>query len=180
MQGHITGEQLLEMSSQLMGHVELIKGKIIQMPPAGYAHGRLTHRLGLLLGKYVEMQHLGEMCGAETGFYTSRNPDTVRAPDAAFISKARIPAETYDGYLETVPDLTIEVVSPRDRPQAILDKVDECFAAGVKCIWVVYPKRRQVYVYTPGQPVEILGEGDTLTGGDVVPGFQCTVAQIFR
>ncbi|MCZ6680053.1 MAG: Uma2 family endonuclease [Candidatus Poribacteria bacterium] len=176
----ITGEQLLEMSSKLIGHVELVKGEIIQIAPAGYVHGRLAHKLALFLGKYVQENGLGEMCAAKTGFYTARHPDSVRAADAAFIAKERIPQEPFDGYLEIVPDLTVEVISPNDRPREILEKVNECLQAGVKCIWVVYPKSREVYVYKANQPVEMLSDEDILTGDDVIPGFQCQVAEIFE
>ena len=106
LQGKITGEQLLEMSSNLMGHVELVKGEIIQMPPAGAIHGELAMSLGALLKVYVKENNLGTVYAAETGFYTARNPDTVRATDAAFIAKERLPQVPYGGYLEIVPDLT--------------------------------------------------------------------------
>ena len=176
----ITGEQLLEMSPKLIGHVELVKGEVIQMGPAGYSHGRLAHKLGFLLGKYVEEKDLGEMCAAETGFYTARQPDSIRAADAAFIAKERVPQGAFDGYLEIVPDLTVEVVSPYDQPREILEKVNECLEAGVKCIWVVYPKSRQVYVYKSDSSVELLSEDDTLTGDDVIPCFHCKVAELFE
>jgi Uma2 family endonuclease len=179
-QGKITGEQLLEMSPDLIGHIELVKGEIIQIPPAGEIHGELSMNLGFLLKGYVKENDLGKVYAAETGFYTARNPDTVRAADSAFIAKNRLPEKPSGGYLETVPDLTVEVVSLHDRPSAILEKVEECLNAGVKCIWVVYPKSRQGYVYQPDQPVEILSEDDTLTGSDVIPGFQCKVSEIFE
>ena len=150
------------------------------LPPAGEIHGELSMNLGFLLKGYVKENDLGKVYAAETGFYTARNPDTVRAADSAFIAKNRLPEKPSGGYLETVPDLTVEVVSLHDRPSAILEKVEECLNAGVKCIWVVYPKSRQGYVYQPDQPVEILSEDDTLTGSDVIPGFQCKVSEIFE
>ena len=179
-QERITGEQLLEMSPKLIGRVELVKGGIIQMGPAEDIHGELAMILGSLLQIYVKQNDLGKVYAAETGFYTSRNPDTVRAADAAFIAKNRLPESPSDGYLEIVPDLIVEVVSPYDRSREILEKVNECLEAGVKCIWVVYPKSRQVYVYKSDSSVEILSGEDTLTGDDVIPGFQCPVTELFE
>ena len=179
-QARITGEQLLKMSSKLIGHVELVKGGIIQMGPAGDIHGELAMILGSLLQIYVRQNHLGKVYAAETGFYTARNPDTVRAADAAFIAKHRLPENLSDGYLEIVPDLTGEVISPYDRSSEILEKVNECLGAGVKCIWVVYPKSRQIDVYKSDSSVEILSREDTLTGDDVIPGFQCPVTELFE
>ena len=179
-QERITGEQLLEISSKLIGRVELVKGGIIQMGPAGDIHGELAMILGSLLQIYVKQNDLGKVYAAETGFYTSRNPDTVRAADAAFIAKNRLPESPSDGYLEIVPDLIVEVVSPYDRPREILEKINECLEAGVKCIWVVYPKSRQVYVYKSDSSVEILSGEDTLIGDDVIPGFQCPVTEFFE
>ena len=179
-QGKITGEQLLEMSRSLMGHVELVKGEIIQMPPAGDIHGELAMNLGFLLKGHIKQNNLGKVYAAETGFYIARNPDTVRAVDVAFIAKERLPEVPYGGYLEIVPDVTVEVVSPNDRPREIVEKVKECLDAGVKYIWVVYPKSRQVYVYKSDQSVEILSEDDVLIGEDVIPGFACEVSEIFE
>ena len=117
---------------------------------------------------------------SRNGILHLTNPDTVRAADAAFIAKNRLPESPSDGYLEIVPDLIVEVVSPYDRPREILEKVNECLEAGVKCIWMVYPKSRQVYVYKSDSSVEILSGEDTLTGDDVIPGFQCPVTELFE
>lgn len=179
-QERITGEQLLEISSKLIGRVELVKGGIIQMGPAGDIHGELAMILGSLLQIYVKQNDLGKVYAAETGFYTARNPDTVRAADAAFIAKNRLPETPSDGYLEIVPDLTVEVVSPHDRPSEFLEKVNECLEAGVKRIWVVYPKSRQVYVYKSDFSAEVLSGEDSLTGDDVLPGFHCRVTELFE
>ena len=78
------------------------------------------------------------------------------------------------------PDLAVEVVSPNDRPQEIADKVDLYLTHGVPLVWVAYPRSRQVVVHRPGQEPLILSEGDTLDGGDVLPGFQLPVAEVFR
>lgn len=122
---------------------------------------------------------LGKISMAETGFLVSRAPDTVRAPDLAFVSKARLPTERVTGWGTVIPDLVVEVVSPSDRATEVREKVEDWLRAGVRLVWVVYPSVRTVDVYRPGSDVRVLGEADVLEGEDVVPGFSLPVRQIF-
>ena len=95
---------------------ELVDGEIVRMPPTGAAHGVVTARIGSLLHEHVSTRHLGVCCGAETGFVLQRDPDVVRAPDAAFVAAHRIPdTGVPDSYWPFAPDLAVEVVSPSDR-----------------------------------------------------------------
>ena len=89
-------------------------------------------RIGIVLGSYVRANDLGEVFAAETGFILRRDPDTVRAPDAAFVDRERLPAgELPPGYLEMVPDLAVEVVSPGDSAREVLEKVADGSAPGL-------------------------------------------------
>src|SRR5262245_1160367 len=107
----ITAEELLQRGNNQRG--ELIKGEFIPMSPAGGTHGKYAIRIGTIVNEYVEDHNLGESYGAETGFIISRNPDTVRAPDFAFVSKERLPLiSDLDEFLPIAPDLAVEVVSP--------------------------------------------------------------------
>ena len=110
----LTAEELLRLSTT--GHrYELVKGELFEMPPAGGRHGSVAMRIGALLNAYVRVHSLGEVFAAETGFILRWDPDTVRASDAAFVAKERLPTgELPPGYLEMVPDLAVEVVSPGD------------------------------------------------------------------
>src|SRR5581483_2418749 len=140
-------------------------------------HGEVTHNVGLLLGMHVRAHRLGRMVGAETGFLLRRDPDLVRAPDAAFIAKQRVPAGGLPKtYIPFAPDLAVEVVSPNDTAEYVQRKVRDWLDAGTRLLWLVYPGLRQVAVYAPGQPLRSLGPDDPLDGGDILPGFSCRVA----
>ncbi len=173
----MTAEDLLRLSSK--GRYELVKGALIEMTPPGYEHGKYVNRLNYFITHHVIQNDLGEVVAAETGFRLSRDPDTVRAPDIAFVSKARQPAIPPTGYADFAPDLVAEVVSPNDDPDEIQSKVRDWLEAGVRVVLVLYPRSRQIAVYRSLREVIILTEADTLTAPDVLPGFTCPVADIF-
>ncbi len=159
---------------------ELVRGEIVAMPPAFGGHGRSSMRLGGLMLQHVLANDLGEVYAAETGFLVARNPDTVRAPDVAFIQKNRLPpAETDNSWVPVIPDLVAEVVSSGDRPKDVGDKVAMWLEAGVRMVIVVRPPERLVEVHRPNAPPLILHEGDQLDGAEVVPGFSVPVARLF-
>jgi Uma2 family endonuclease len=173
-----TADDLWELAFQDK-HFELSKGVLVEMPPTGDEHGIVGLWLGSLIVIYVDAHDLGQVFGAETGFVLSRNPDTVRAPDVAFVSKARLKPLTgkfYDG----APDLAVEVVSPTDTASQIRRKAAEYLEAGTKLLWIVYPDGKNIDVYQPGSTVEILTIDDTLEGGDVLPGFHLPVRDVFK
>ena len=160
---------------------ELIEGVLHRMAPAGMEHGEIGTEFVRHLGNFVVPRGLGSVVGADTGFFLSREPETVVAPDAAVVRADRLPPRSErTGYLDLVPDLVVEVVSPFDSQPEIDAKVGRYLAAGARLVWVAYPRRRSVRVHRPGrEPVE-LGEGDVLDGEDVLPGFQLPVADVFR
>ena len=119
---------------------ELVKGELFEMPPAGGRHGSVAMRIGSLLDTHVLANQSGYVFAAETGFILRRDPDTVRAPDASFVAKDRLPmGELPTGYVDVAPDLAVEVVSPSDRETEVLDKVEEWLQAGSRLVWVLYP-----------------------------------------
>ena len=176
----ITAEELLRMPARDQRH-ELINGELRTMAPAGYEHGRVTMKLGRLLANFVATHHLGDVLGAETGFKLRTSPDTVRAADVAFVAAARIPpgSQTY-GFWEGGPDLAVEVISPGDTAEEVEAKIDDYLNAGTSIVWIVNPMRRTITVHRKGRDVDVLREGDTLSGDDVIPGFQCAVADAFN
>jgi Uma2 family endonuclease len=159
---------------------ELINGELITMSPAGHTHGKIIIRLTLPLAQHVKQNGLGEVYAAETGFKLRSNPDTVRAPDIAFITRQRVKdvGET-KGYWPGAPDLAVEVLSPDDSVSEVEQKVSEWLEAGSKQVWVVSPKMQTVTVYRSTTDIEVLAGNETLDGEDVIPGFQFTIAEIF-
>ena len=159
---------------------ELVEGELIQMPPSGFLHGTVTMDFGGIIREHVKKYDLGVVCAAETGFKLRQNPDTVRAPDVAFVRKERILAEGKpEKFWEGAPDLAVEVVSPHDRFDEVLEKVQEYFAAGARLVWVALPRTKSVMVYHPNGEVKILRADEELSGEDVLPGFVCQIRQIF-
>lgn len=157
---------------------ELVHGRVAELTPTGFEHGAVTRRIGTRLGEFVDQHGLGEVVGAETGFWLG--PDTLRAADCAFIRQERVEQITEpDKYVPFAPDLVVEVVSPGDSAAGIRDKVAQYRAAGTRLIWVIYPSLRRVDVYLPdGSAQEVSAEG-TLDGSDVLPGLQIAVAGLF-
>ena len=155
---------------------ELVKGVIRRMPPAGFDHGIRAAKIGRHLDAHVEKHKLGYVCGAETGFKISENPDTVRAPDAAFVCQTAIDEQGIPkGYWEGAPDLAVEVISPSDT----YTEVDEWLNAGCAMVWVMNPRRETVEVYRSPEDITVLRGNDILEGGDVIEGFQCYVRDLF-
>ena len=178
----LTGDDLLEVPSGQAERYELIEGEVVVMAPAGGEYGLVAGRLlGLIFG-YLEQHPLGEVLTAETGFYTRGDKHTVRAPDVAFIPHERIPESGMPkGYLDIVPTLVAEVVSPHDKADAVEQKIGEWLAFGVALVWVVYPASRRVYVYRQDETSPtVLTVDDTLDGETVLPGFTLAVKRLFQ
>lgn len=172
-----TAEDLLAMS-HASGRYELVKGVLVEMAPSGDTHTELGVWLAHLLINYVTPNDLGTVSGADGGYVLFHDPDTVRSPDVGFIAKARLKPRTGKFY-EMAPDLAVEIVSPNDTASEVRAKVKEYFQAGVRLVWVVYPNDRSVDVHRPNQPTVSLEVGETLDGGEVLPGFTLPVKDIF-
>ena len=154
---------------------EYVKGEFIPTAMPTMEHGKLSFNIVILLGTYVRQHQLGDIYIAETTFEIGGNG---RKPDAAFVSKARIP-ENLRQASPIPPDLAIEVVSPSDKVYDVQEKALEYLDAGAKMVWVVEPVSKTVTVYRSWNDINILTANDTLTGEDVVEGFSCSVAEIF-
>ncbi len=175
----LTAEDILKQADDGYRY-ELVKGIIRRMPLTGFEHGIQTVKIGGYLCEHVQKYKLGYVCSAGTGFKITQNPDTVRAPDAAFVRQAAIDEQgTPKGYWEGAPDLVVEVISPSDTYTEIDEKVDEWLIAGCAMVWVVNPRRETVEVYRSPQDITVLRGDDILDGGDVIEGFQCRVQDIF-
>jgi Uma2 family endonuclease len=172
-----TAEQLLDAPD--LGRCELVRGELIKMTPAGFEHGRIVGLICTRLGSFVEQRGVGIVMGAESGFCIARNPDTVRAPDVAFLRSDRVPAARQSGFFEGAPDLAVEVRSPSDRASHTLAKVRDWLEAGCRAVWVVDPETRTVTVHRGENRVVTWKVSDWLNGQDVVPGFRLPVAELF-
>lgn len=160
---------------------ELVNGEVLRMSPAGGEHGVIALRIGAWLLMFVEEHQLGVVCAAETGFLVRRNPDTVRAPDAAFVSRGRMGEEgAPKKFWPFAPDLAVEVVSPSETTEQTQERVRDWFAAGAQAVWVLFPGTATVHAYRSPSEARILQRGDLLTGDGDLTGFSCPVVALFR
>ncbi len=159
---------------------ELVRGELRRMPPTGMQHGQIAGLITQQLTAYVKSQNLGIVFTAEAGYRLAQHPDIVRAPDVSFIARERIPSEGVPtGYWPGAPDLAVEIVSPSDRFDDVVEKVAEYLAAGTRLVWVVHPRTQTVMVYRASGEVQLLRSHEELSGEDVIPGFTCLVSTLF-
>ena len=178
--GLLTAEEFARLPQPPDGsQQELVNGVVISTPPPSFHHGRTCSIVGRELGGFVDARQLGWLTSNNSGVILGRNPDTVRGPDLAFWSRERMPTPPRTGYAEIAPDLVIEVLSPSDVFPQILRKVQQYLRAGTREVWLVDPEDRSVTVCRTGQDQVILSNGETLSGGDVLPGFSCLIAELF-
>jgi len=175
----MTADELFSMPNDGMRH-ELVRGELRTMPPGGWEHGHESSKLDRSLGNYVDSNGLGEVATNEPGFLLAIDPDTVRAPDVAFVRRERLPTgAARRGFFHGAPDLAVEVISPNDLYTEVDEKVGEWLEHGTLMVLVVNPRRRTVAVHRPGRDVRILGVADTIDGEDVVPGWTLAVRDLF-
>ena len=159
---------------------ELIRGVLCGEMPPGYEHADIVAELTMRLRMFAKSGNLGSVLG-ELGVRLESDPDTVRAPDVAFVSSGRVPTGAKPkGFSDLVPDLVIEVVSPSDTRRSAHDKALMWNQNGVHLVWVVHPVLRTVDVYVAGGPVTTLTDEDSLDGLEVLSGFTCPVSEIFE
>src|SRR5438093_12551333 len=173
----VTAEEVQRIS--LPGKVtELVRGQLIVREPPGTHHGAIAANLAYYLSDFVRRHGSGAIFAQDTGFKIASDPDSVRAPDVAFVARERTGLIRSRGYAELAPDLLAEILSPDDRPAEVLAKVADWLAAGTKLVWVIDPERSEVRVYRQDGSLSVLREGDSLDGEDVLPGFTCPLSDV--
>lgn len=177
--GKITAEELLSMPDDGFRY-ELVTGELRRMPPAGSEHGYVAINIGTSLNDHARTTGLGRVYAAETGFKLASDPDTVRAPDVAFVSRERVErAGRVVGFWPGAPDVAVEVVSPGDTHAQVVEKALAWLEAGCRMVLAVDPERRTVTVYRSLEEIRMLTQDDVIDGADVVPGWKLPVADIF-
>ena len=175
----MTAEELLRLPDDSYRH-ELVRGELITMTLPGEEHGAVIMNIAAPMAQHVKRNGLGVVYGAETGFQTERDPDTVMGPDVAFVAKDRVEKiGITKGYRFGAPDLVVEVNSPSDSKRKIDQKVQRWLSGGAALVWVVDPKTKTVTVYDGDNSPNVLQEADELSGGRVVPGFHLPIANVF-
>jgi Uma2 family endonuclease len=178
--GPMTAEDLARLPDDGFQY-ELVRGELRRMSPASFEPSNIAARILIEIGSYAKAHGLGEVTGADGGYVLERGPDTVRAPDVAFVRADRLPTrEQRQHFAPIAPDLAVEVVSPSDRMGDVEEKVEQYLALGVPMVWVFHPRRRTVTVRRPGLEPRVLGGGEVLDGDEILPGFRLSADDVFR
>ena len=159
--------------------IELVRGQLIVREPPSTRHGMVAATLAYLITDHVRRHRLGVVI-QDAGFKIESDPDTVRAPDVAFVTNARFDQIPRTGYAPFAPDLAAEIVSPNDRLGEVLSKVGQWLDAGTRLVWVVDPARAHARVFHENGDITIVGADGSLDGGQVLPGFTCALSEVFR
>lgn len=181
----MTVEEFQELPESPGGEqMELVRGVVVMAPPGTAGHGQRARRVERFLEDFVLKHQLGLTSG-EGGYRLRRNPDTVRAPDSAWVAYDRLGTTSFpdDDYPDAAPNLAVEVISTHDREADIDEKVADYLDAGSDRVWVVRPRQRSVTVHRRGGDSHRYVVGDTLSSDDAgfpVDGFELPVAQIFE
>jgi Uma2 family endonuclease len=176
----LTLEEFERLPEDNEGRLELSRGRLVREPLPDAEHGLLTGELIGRLYAFVRERRLGIVV-TRGGFILSGDPPTVREPDLAFISAARLPKDGLSGgYWRQAPDLAVEVVSCWNTYSEIQAKVLDYLDTDCRMLWVVEPETRSLTVYRSRDDIRILTMSETLSGSDVVRGFRLPLAELFE
>lgn len=175
----LTAEDLLRLHSQGVKG-ELIEGVLHETVSVGEEHGHIAGIFITFLNIHIRPKRLGRTGGTDVGVKIQRDPDTVREPDVYYVSAERLPLDVrVQGYLEVVPELVVEIVSPSDSDADVREKIAMWLELGVSMALEVRPASQTITVHRPGVPALTLTGDDVLDGGDVLPGFSLPLSEIF-
>ena len=159
-------------------YFELVRGEVIEVSRPTRIHGRVCANTTFRLEMHVQKRKKGYIVCNDSGVILEYDPDTVRGPDVAYYEDVERFEDLPEKWGDTVPRLAVEVLSPNDTARYITEKINDFLNNGVEVVWVIEPDAKKVTVYSK-TGITSLTEKDTLTGGDVLPGFKCKVADLF-
>jgi Uma2 family endonuclease len=177
----MTADELLALPDDGYHRYELDRGRLVCMVPSAWLPGVIASELVSELRVVVKRDRLGVVGTADSGMLLTTGPDTVRAPNAWFVHRDRIPAggPPIDRFWPGAPDLAVEVLSPSDRYRDVMLKVQDYLTAGSRLVWVVDPGGRSAAVFRAGGGATLMGEEGVLDGEDLLPGFRLPLADLF-
>ncbi len=154
-------------------------GELIVMPPTGGETGNRNIKLSTRVEIWASQTNLGLAFDSSTGFKLPNG--AIRSPDASWLRRERWQVLTplqRQKFIPLCPDFAIELLSPTDELRETQAKMQEYLANGLQLGWLINPKAKQVEIYRPGQPVEILQNPASLSGETVLPGFVLDLTEI--
>jgi Uma2 family endonuclease len=166
-------------------HLEIVNGEWVGFEKdeymAGEEHGWIETTIIHALADWALKNKAGRVYSGDTDFVLDGTSDDIRKsrkPDVAFVKNSRV--KPSKGYVYLAPDLVVEIISPTERPGAIREKLNEYLEYGVKQVWQVFPDNQQIVVNYPDGSARTYGIGDTISGGELLPGFELAVATVFE
>jgi Uma2 family endonuclease len=159
---------------------ELVRGEVMEMSLPGKLHGFVCSNIAAMLFLFARQRKKGYVCTNDTGFVVERDPDSVRGPDIMFFEDADSIEQIDRKWGATPPRLSVEVLSPHDSMSEMNERIAEQLTAGTPLLWLVDPMAHKVTIYRPDQQHYVLGEGDEITGEEVLPDLRCKVADFFK
>lgn len=173
----MTAEELLIAPN--LGRCELVRNEVVHLPYSSVTRGICASKVVCLLGSFVSKHSLGVTLGASTGFHIFHNPDTVRAPDVAFVTNDRIPFPFPVGFFPGPPDIAVEVLSPGDRVSEVNDKTRDWLAAGCQEVWNVDPQMQTITVHRADGTIRLLTSADVLESPNLLKEFRLELKSLF-
>jgi len=156
---------------------ELISGELI-VSPAGMRHEQIGAELLFLIRSFLSRHPMGRVFGSSTGYQLAEN--IVLSPDVSFVRTARLPnGQAPEGFGQFAPDLAVEITSPHDSPALLEAKVRLYLEHGTQLVWVINPRLRQATIYRADGSVSAIESDGVLDGEFVLPGFCCSLADLF-
>lgn len=176
----LTADEFYRFCCENDGRYELVRGEVIELSPVNDAHGMASVRICHYMFGYLLENPIGDLF-MDTGYRLEQDPDTVRGPDVAFLTRERLAGRSVNesGFRPGPPDIAIKVISPSNRPGEMRRKLREYFDSGVLRVWYVYPVSRSVVAHFPDGSVRSYAESDTLEDPELLPGFALPVRAIF-
>jgi Uma2 family endonuclease len=160
-------------------HLELERGKVVEVSRPGERHGIVCGNVAWLLGSYLRQRQRGRLCANDTGIIWERDPDTVRGPDCVLYDRGQPFEQASVKYSDEVPQLVVEVLSPKDRWGKVLQRITDYLQRGVQLVWLIDPEGRTASVHLPDQLPRVFEENEEVTGAPPFPDLRCRVAEFF-
>lgn len=178
----LTVDDLLRLGSD--ARVEVVGGEVVTMTPVGGLHNWIAKRIAWALDAYMAEHKSGLVFTDSLLYVLSEKDDSVRiarVPDASYIRTADIPADwDFERPYPGAPTLAVEVISPDDQFEDVVQKVGDYFAAGTAEVWVALPRQKALYRYRQGQSVvETYRAGESMDASDLFPGLALALAEVF-
>jgi Uma2 family endonuclease len=176
----LTAKDYYKLPHEVRKRHELVNGYLVRRAPTMFPHQRHAFLIAYALESYAEKTKTG-LATTEGDCLVTSNPDTIRIPDACFVSVSRVSREgPLPDYLKGAPDLVAEVISKGTSEREMLERVSQFLVSGARTVWVARPQKRIVTVHRSNEPIRILTEDDDLEDRDLLPGFRYPVRRIFN